>query len=89
MPWKTLHPETSLPTAEFADGHGHGDLIVVASLIDKIPNLGGICRTCEIFGVAEYVIGSLKFIESREFQTLSVTAEKWLKISEVIKIFQM
>jgi hypothetical protein len=26
------------------------ELIVVASLIDRAPNLGGLCRTCEVFG---------------------------------------
>jgi tRNA G18 (ribose-2'-O)-methylase SpoU len=32
------------------------DLIIVASLIDRLPNLGGLCRTCEIFGAGKYVL---------------------------------
>ena len=43
----------------------------------------GLCRTSEIFGVSEYIMGSLKFLEDKAFQSLSVTAHKWLPITEV------
>ena len=56
------------------------DLVVVASLIDKIPNLGGLCRSCEIFGVGTYAIGSVKYCDNKEFQTLSVTADKYVMV---------
>lgn len=59
------------------------DIIIVASLIDKSQNLGGIARTCEIFGVKQLVISNLKQIEDKEFQVLSVSADKWIKIIEV------
>lgn len=58
-------------------------LIVIASLIDKIPNLGGLCRTCEVFGVSQFVIGSLKYKDDKAFQTLAVSSEKWVVIKEV------
>ncbi|CAL1289517.1 unnamed protein product [Larinioides sclopetarius] len=58
-------------------------LIVVASLIDRIPNLGGLCRTCEVFGVSELVIGSLQYTNDKQFQTLAVSADKWVTIKEV------
>ncbi|KAM7288999.1 putative methyltransferase TARBP1 [Ixodes scapularis] len=58
-------------------------LVVVASLIDRIPNLGGLCRTCEVFGVSEFVLNSLKHTEDRQFQGLSVSAEKWIALNEV------
>ena len=45
--------------------------------------LSGLCRTCEIFGVSEYVMGNIKFLNDRNFETLSVTAQKWLPITEV------
>lgn len=61
------------------------NLTVVASLITRAPNLGGLARTCEIFGVENYVIESLKFAENSEFKALSKTAEKWIKMSEVKK----
>lgn len=59
-------------------------LIVVSSLIDKGTNLGGISRTCEIFNVKEFVVGSIRYLEDKLFQNLSVTSEKWLNIKEVI-----
>ena len=43
----------------------------------------GLCRTCEIFGVNELVVSNLKLLEEKQFQSLSVTAEKWIKITEV------
>lgn len=88
-PWKQqlascdLMWDLSVPKKKTGDG-----LIVVASLIDRIPNLGGLCRTCEVFGVTEFVVGSLKYLEDRNFQGLSVSAEKWITISEV-KVHQL
>ena len=60
-----------------------GGLILVSTLIDKGTNLGGICRTCQIFNVKEFVIGNIKFMEDKLFQNLSVTSEKWQNIKEV------
>nr|2HA8_A Chain A, TAR (HIV-1) RNA loop binding protein [Homo sapiens]2HA8_B Chain B, TAR (HIV-1) RNA loop binding protein [Homo sapiens] len=58
-------------------------LIVVASLIDKPTNLGGLCRTCEVFGASVLVVGSLQCISDKQFQHLSVSAEQWLPLVEV------
>lgn len=58
-------------------------LIVVASLISRAANLGGLSRTCEIFGAEKLVIDSLRHTEAADFQALSMTAEKWLRIAEV------
>lgn len=80
-PWKSISLDENLDIE--TKHRPKSSLIVVASLIDKAPNLGGLCRTCEIFGAAEYVIGSLKFIESQQFQNLSVSAERWIPIKEV------
>jgi tRNA G18 (ribose-2'-O)-methylase SpoU len=59
MPWETL---TSDDTAEarraITDSRRMTDLIVVASLVDKVPNLAGLARTCEIFGAGSLVIGN-------------------------------
>ena len=43
----------------------------------------GLCRTSEIFGVSEFVIGNLTYLEDRMFQSLSVSAQKWISITEV------
>lgn len=45
-----------------------GNLIVVASLIDKAPNLGGLCRTSEIFGVKKLVLGSNEIMKDKNFK---------------------
>ena len=43
----------------------------------------GLCRTCEIFGVSEFVISNMRYVHDKAFQSLSVTAEKWIPIKEV------
>ncbi|XP_017317065.1 probable methyltransferase TARBP1 isoform X2 [Ictalurus punctatus] len=58
-------------------------LLVVASLIDKPTNLGGLCRTCEIFGASALVLGSLHHVGDKQFQALSVSSELWLPLVEV------
>jgi len=58
-------------------------LVVVASLVDLIPNLGGLCRSSEIFGVSKLVISSLKILNDQQFKTLSVSSHNWVEIMEV------
>lgn len=58
-------------------------LIVVACLLSRIPNLGGLARTCEIFNVKELVIANLNQVKDKEFQNLSVSAENWITITEI------
>ncbi|KAK6640292.1 hypothetical protein RUM44_011978 [Polyplax serrata] len=70
-------------TEDVSDDKKKGSLVVVATLIDRIPNLGGLARTCEVFGASEYVVGSLKYVEDKQFASLSVTAEKWVTLREV------
>ncbi|KAM9808627.1 probable methyltransferase TARBP1 isoform X2 [Syngnathus typhle] len=64
-------------------GKQHGALLVVASLIDKPTNLGGLCRTCEIFGSSALVLDNLRHITDKHFQSLSVSSELWLPLLEV------
>ncbi|KAK3700694.1 hypothetical protein QZH41_015635 [Actinostola sp. cb2023] len=60
-----------------------GNLIVVASLIDKAPNLGGLCRTSEIFGVRKLVLGSNEMLKDQNFKKLSVSSSKWVDVEQV------
>lgn len=46
------------------------DLIVVASLIDKLPNLGGLARTCEVLGVKSLVLSSKSITDKSDFTNL-------------------
>ncbi|XP_044307342.1 probable methyltransferase TARBP1 [Varanus komodoensis] len=91
IPWKDSALDLDLEL-EFQDrtklGKSSSKLIVVASLIDKPTNLGGLCRTCEIFGVSALIVGSLHCIKDKQFQYLSVSAEQWLSLVEV-KPFQL
>ncbi|KAM9001948.1 putative methyltransferase TARBP1 isoform 2-T2 [Sarcophilus harrisii] len=87
IPWKNNVSDLELDLV-FQDraaklGKSISRLIVVASLIDKPTNLGGLCRTCEIFGASALVVGSLHCINDKQFQYLSVSAEQWLPLVEV------
>lgn len=91
IPWQSLMAESDTiggksqlrgsgsPSQDSSDG-----LILVASLVDRIPNLGGLCRTCEIFAVSRFIIGSKRYMEDKEFEILSVTSHKWINIEEVL-----
>lgn len=59
------------------------ELIVVATLIDKAPNLGGLARTCEIFRAARLVVASLDVAKHPDFLGLSLSAEQWLPMEAV------
>ncbi|NXI58537.1 TARB1 methyltransferase, partial [Chloroceryle aenea] len=87
IPWKNSTPSLDLEMV-FQDraaklGKSNSRLIVVASLIDKPTNLGGLCRTSEIFGASALVVGNLHYIQDKQFQHLSVSAEQWLPLVEV------
>lgn len=57
-------------------------LIVCASLIDKVPNLGGLARTSEIFAAERLVVPDRNVLNSGEFKSLSVTANDWIEVEE-------
>lgn len=65
------------------DSKGEEDLIFVASLLEKIPNIAGLCRTCEIFGVSTLIVGNKKIVNDSSFQSVSVTSDLWLQIDQV------
>ncbi|KAI6200333.1 SpoU-methylase domain-containing protein [Aphelenchoides besseyi] len=58
-------------------------LIVVASLVNKAANLGGLCRTCEVFNTTELVVADAAVIKEHEFRSLSMSAELHLPVIEV------
>ncbi len=65
-----------------AAGRTKQNLIVCASLIDKVPNLGGLARTSEIFGVDSLVIPDKKVAKMDNFKSISVGAGDWITIEE-------
>ncbi|XP_031502513.1 uncharacterized protein LOC116265767 isoform X2 [Nymphaea colorata] len=62
---------------------GRQELIVIASLLDRIPNLAGLARTCEVFKAAALAIADKSVMQDKQFQLISVTAEKWVPVLEV------
>jgi len=59
------------------------DIIVVATLLEKVPNFANLTRTCEIFSVAQLVVPNIKIMEDEGFKAIAVTAERWLNMIEV------
>jgi len=86
LPWATLEFEEEETNRAIASlRRKKQTLIVVASLIDKVPNLAGLARTGEIFQIEELVVPSRKIERDPVFQQIAVSAEKWLPLSEVIE----
>mmetsp|Transcript_31334 Transcript_31334/g.38820 ORF Transcript_31334/g.38820 Transcript_31334/m.38820 type:complete len:89 (-) Transcript_31334:192-458(-) len=61
------------------------EIIMCASLIDKVPNLAGLSRTAEIMNASSLVINNNCYLESDEFKSIAVTSEKWLPIYQVVE----
>ncbi|GMN30914.1 hypothetical protein TIFTF001_003022 [Ficus carica] len=59
------------------------EFILVASLIDRIPNLAGLARTCEVFKALGLAVADANIVHDKQFQLISVTAERWVPIIEV------
>ncbi|XP_001358733.4 uncharacterized protein [Drosophila pseudoobscura] len=76
-----IYPNTDLVTTCAVDTNKQ--LVVVASLIDKLPNLGGLARTCEVLGVQTLALGNKAQAGKSDFTNLSMTAEKTLNIIEL------
>eukprot|EP00457_Paulinella_chromatophora_P000153 gb/GEZN01000153.1/.p1 GENE.gb/GEZN01000153.1/~~gb/GEZN01000153.1/.p1 ORF type:complete len:2139 (-),score=387.81 gb/GEZN01000153.1/:12-6428(-) len=69
--------------AQLNTTRGRRRLVVVASLLTKAPNLGGLARTCEIFQAELLVVHNLQVVKSPDFESVSVSAHKWLPMAEV------
>ena len=40
----------------------------------------GLCRTSEIFGISKFIIGNMRFLEDKNFETLSVTSQNGYRL---------
>ncbi|KAK0093220.1 hypothetical protein PV326_014017 [Microctonus aethiopoides] len=84
MPWKTMLPYVEELTSDRQQKLiNDAGLIVVASLIDSLPNLGDLSRTSEIFCARELVLANTKCIRYKRFQSLSASSEESITITEV------
>ncbi|PRW33151.1 methyltransferase TARBP1 [Chlorella sorokiniana] len=79
--------ELELGAAEEAAAAARGgprqELVVVASLLTKAPNLAGLARTCEVFRASSLVLGDLAVTRQKEFTSIAVTAHHWVPLQEV------
>jgi len=66
-----------------AAGRRRQQVVVCASLIDKVANLAGIARTCEIFAVERLVMANLTVCTTDTFQGIAVSCTEWLPMAEV------
>eukprot|EP00494_Astrolonche_serrata_P023813 UN24071 len=62
------------------------DFILCASLVEKIPNLGGLFRTSEVFSAHSVVIHNKKILNDKTFKTFTKTAHEHLDVLEVQRI---
>lgn len=60
-----------------------GQLIVLASLVDKAPNLGGICRLSDVLGAQLLCLHDLTIAQNPQFKSVAVTADQWMPMKEV------
>ena len=82
-PWSAMLGELDLEgRGSSSRPRAHPGLLLVASLIDKVPNLGGLARTCEVLGVGGMVVANANVTKEKDFTAVSVTAEKWLPMLE-------
>lgn len=75
-PWKNV-------TEQQGNGKQISEFILIASLIDKSTNLGGLSRTCEVFGVKQLVLHDVKILNDKEFKSLSMSSQDWVSTVEV------
>mmetsp|Transcript_37473 Transcript_37473/g.80879 ORF Transcript_37473/g.80879 Transcript_37473/m.80879 type:complete len:986 (+) Transcript_37473:62-3019(+) len=65
-----------------AAGKKKQHLIVCASLVDKVPNLAGLARTCEIFSARTLVMPNLLVKKQDDFKSISASANDWIDMEE-------
>ncbi len=58
-------------------------LQIVAVLLNKPANLGGLCRTCETFNAGLLVLDNLQIMKDPLFLSTAVTADRWMPVKEV------
>ncbi|KAI6236510.1 SpoU-methylase domain-containing protein [Aphelenchoides besseyi] len=75
--------ELEIQANDRREQNSENQLIVVASLVNKAANLGGLCRTCEVFNTTELVISDAAVIKEHDFRSLSMSAELHLPVVEV------
>ena len=66
LPWDEIEIEKNQVKRQM-EKRKRNDVIVCASLIDKVPNLAGLTRTCEILNARALIIASRDVVKMDEF----------------------
>jgi tRNA G18 (ribose-2'-O)-methylase SpoU len=82
LPWEHIEFDVTMKS-RVSTSRKRNQIVLCASLIDKIPNLAGLARTSEIMNANSLVINNAQICQLEEFKGISVTSEKWLPIYEV------
>ena len=65
-----------------AAGKKKQNLVICATLVDKVPNLAGLARTAEIFAASTLVMPNLLVRKQDDFKTISASANDWIEMEE-------
>lgn len=60
-----------------------GNMIVLASLVNKAPNLGGICRLSDVLGAELLCLNEMSVCERHDFKSVAMTADQWMPMMEI------
>ena len=77
------HLHTSATTASATASASRSSLLVAASLVASAPNLAGLTRSCEIFGVHSLSLPSFALLDDPLYLRVSVSSHRWLPLREV------
>lgn len=86
IPWSLLQLDEAADRMQHVSGPLKSNklpMVVCASLVERAPNLGGLTRTCEVFGLQSIAIHDKAVMESKDYTSLSRTAEQWIETLEV------
>jgi tRNA G18 (ribose-2'-O)-methylase SpoU len=75
---KSMHEQKLFNAA----GKKKQQLVVCATLVDKVPNLAGLARTSEIFAAQTLVIPNLLVKKQDDFKSISASANDWIDMEE-------
>lgn len=89
LPWQQMNVNSATETSDEQREANEGthrprqEIIIVATMLKKAANLGGLTRTAEIFQASQLVIPSKLVLQDRVYQQLCVTAHHWVPTIEV------
>lgn len=78
-----LLPPPPAEKSQNARGIQLQELVVCASLLERVPNVAGLARTCEIFAASKLIISDLRMLKDPLFDQISSSAGKWIQMEEV------